>query len=70
MEKNLNILVKTGCFLLSSVGLLTIFKYFYKKLKKPDLVKNSVLDLMKNTPLIYIKSLSEYTGCHIYVILV
>jgi hypothetical protein len=67
MEKNFNILVKTGCFLLSTVGLITILKYFYKKLKKPGLVKNTVLDLMKNTPLVYIKSLSEYTGCHIYV---
>jgi hypothetical protein len=29
-------------------------------------IKNSILDLMKNTPLLYIKSLSEITGCHIF----
>lgn len=29
-------------------------------------VKLGILDLMKNTPMIYIKSLSELTGCKIY----
>lgn len=67
MEKTFNLLVKTSYFLFASIGVVTILKLIYKKVIKQKVTKNSVLDLMKNTPLIYIKSLSEYTGCHIYV---
>ena len=43
-------------------------KYIYKRSKKePHInVKSDMLEMMKNTPLIYIKSLSEITGCKIY----
>jgi hypothetical protein len=43
--------------------------FLSKKLKKEEKsknVKSSMLDLMKKTPLIYIKSLSELCGCKIY----
>lgn len=39
--------------------------YFYNKITKKN-KKKGILDLMKNTPLIYIKSLSELSGCEIY----
>jgi cysteine synthase A len=38
--------------------------YFLSKFKKRE--KKTIIDLMKNTPMIYIKSLSELTGCEIY----
>ena len=48
-------------------------KYIIKKVKKsekPDdknlRVRNGILDMMRDTPLVYIKSLSELTGCKIY----
>jgi cysteine synthase len=48
-------------------------KYIIKKVKKSDRlddknlrVRNGILDMMRDTPLIYIKSLSELTGCKIY----
>ena len=44
------------------------FKYIFKKLKKNEnkKIKGSILEMMKETPLLYIKSLSELTGCKIY----
>ena len=43
-------------------------KYIYKKLNKNknSKIKGSILEMMKETPLLYIKSLSELTGCKIY----
>lgn len=43
-------------------------KYITNKKKKQDNpnIKSSMLEMMKNTPLIYIKSLSDLTGCKIY----
>jgi len=41
-------------------------KNSHQKLDEVDTVKTSILDMMKNTPLIYIKSLSEITGCNIF----
>jgi cysteine synthase A len=36
------------------------------KINKNKNIKNGIFDLMKNTPMVYIKSLSEFTGCNIY----
>jgi len=52
-----------GLILLKGIALL--YKNCLKKNKNHN-VKSSMLELMKNTPLIYIKSLSELTGCNIY----
>jgi hypothetical protein len=37
-----------------------------KRIKRSDRVREGILDMMHDTPLIYIKSLSELTGCKIY----
>jgi hypothetical protein len=34
--------------------------------KKEKHIKTDIIDMMRNTPLIYIKSLSDLTGCKIY----
>jgi hypothetical protein len=52
-----------GLILLKGISLLS--KCCFKK-NKSNNVKSSMLELMKNTPLIYIKSLSELSGCNIY----
>lgn len=36
------------------------------KNKSNKKIKNGILDLMKDTPILYIKSLSDITGCKIY----
>ena len=41
-----------------------LFTSIIRKRKKPQ--KLEILDLMKDTPLIYIKSLSDLTECEIY----
>ena len=57
---------------LISLGLILVnkcreyFKKYLKKRKQKQNVKGDILEMMKNTPLIYIKSLSELTGCKIY----
>jgi cysteine synthase A len=65
-------MVSTKDYLISisliSLGLILVNKcrtYLKKHLKKPN-VKGDILEMMKHTPLIYIKSLSELTGCKIY----
>jgi cysteine synthase A len=48
----------------STISLGILIKLFTKRIKKTK--KVGIIELMKNTPLIYIKSLSELTGCEIY----
>lgn len=51
-------IISVGCFLFK------VIQHFTKKKEKK--VKKGILEMMKNTPLLYIKSLSELTGCEIY----
>jgi hypothetical protein len=37
------------------------------KVKKRKIIKKNILEYVGNTPLIYLKSLSEATSCEIYV---
>jgi cysteine synthase A len=55
-------------FCLISAGLVGIASVFLLKLfrKKNNRLRHGVIDLMRDTPIIYIKSLSELTGCEIY----
>jgi len=48
-----------------SVGL-SIFKTLKFLIRKKGIIRHGILDMMKETPLIYIKSLSDLTGCKIY----
>jgi cysteine synthase A len=45
------------------IGLVGVCIY---KLRSHKRIKNGIIDLMKSTPLIYIKSLSDITGCEVY----
>lgn len=66
-------LVLTG--VLSALGALAVaelvrlLKKYYKDQKdqNSDIEKKNLMDLVGNTPMIYLKSLSEDTKCHIFV---
>ena len=66
MENKITLIFRSGVVILSSLGLISLIKYVYKKLKNKKKFMKDILDQMKETPLIYIKSLSELTGCEIY----
>jgi cysteine synthase A len=65
-------------FFLSSIISFSVYTFIYKLYKRYKKNKNKsimlkqlstqsgIFPLMKNTPMIYIKSLSELTGCKIY----
>ena len=58
-----------GIFFILLFTLTTILFYKNKDInkgKKSDNSKTQIFDLMKNTPVIYIKSLSNLTGHNIY----
>lgn len=67
MEKIFNSLLKSSLFVISSLGIAGIVILLKKKLLKRSLVKDNILEQMKDTPLVLIKSLSDLTGCKIYV---
>jgi hypothetical protein len=51
---------KLGKYILNKINISN------KNRKKSNRVRDGILDMMHDTPLIYIKSLSELTGCKIY----
>lgn len=51
----------------SSIFISTIL---LKLLRKKEIKKNRLKDIIGNTPMIYLKSLSEQTGKEIYVMIV
>ena len=55
----------THIFIGSVIGITITFITSFLR-KKDKQVKKGILDIMKDTPLIYIKSLSELTNCEIY----
>lgn len=58
----LSILIGAGTF-----GLLHIIKKAVRRYYKPPIKKQTVVDLIGNTPLLYLKELSKITKCEIYV---
>ena len=63
-------LVLTG--LLSALGALAVAELLkrlkkYHEEKNGEIEKKDLMDLVGNTPMIYLKSLSEETKCHIFV---
>ncbi len=63
-EKIIEFLMRHG---ISLVFLGTSIYLFLKGRKKVSPIKESLLDLIGNTPIIHLKSLSKLTGCNIYV---
>lgn len=58
-----------GLFAFSiGVILAPYIKNILKKSKKNEIKRIRMIDLVGNTPLIYLKSISELCGCHIYVL--
>lgn len=51
--------------LLNSLGLFAI--YYYIRRKQSKRVYSNIMEMVGNTPLLYLKSLSKLTNCHIYV---
>lgn len=68
MKTIFKLVINTSIVVLTSIGIYEIMKYYYNKIKNKKLYEKDVLDMMKDTPLIYIKSLSELTGCEIFVL--
>ena len=57
--------------LLVALGITTLaalVTFSLLKRKKKTIQKKRMIDLIGNTPLIYLKSLSEALGCEIYVV--
>ncbi|KAL4456225.1 hypothetical protein ABPG74_014186 [Tetrahymena malaccensis] len=54
-------LIATGAFTIYSIA-----KRIYESIQKKQIEKKKLIDLIGNTPLIYIESLSKLTGCEIY----
>ena len=59
--------LKAAILIFGTMKIYEITKYLYNKITNNKVYRKDILDMMKDTPLIYIKSLSEITGCDIYV---
>ena len=59
--------LKAAILIFGTMKIYEITKYLYNKITNNKVYRKDIWDMMKDTPLIYIKSLSEITGCDIYV---
>lgn len=68
MTKNKNILTYTLCCVAVSSSLYSLYLLYQnqKRTNLPEAKENGLTDLIGNTPLVKIKSLSKLTGCEIY----